>query len=236
MQIRFRKISYLWIGLTLCLAVQTPLAASLTEVDVGDNSCLTVIADEIKDLKFLLKKEFASQVIIRSELKADINELKNKDDILMGTLMQNALTQDDHINQLHKTLQANNLIFGLFAFLLVLIFWLLRAVNLKLKKGIEIKSADFESHINPGKGQSDPLGLEDLEGDPQEPKEGPAIINRGIIDEDLHKILDRQLGLYGVENVKLPPVKQDELWSEKINSLIKRRMAGFMRPTSTPKL
>ncbi len=235
---RFKKVAYVWFGLTVFLADQPIWAANMSDVDLVNSANITTIDSEIKNLKLLVKKEIALQAHTQADLKTDIAQLKSSNELFSASLKENALKQDGQFAQLREYFQLNNLILSVFAFLLLVALWILRGVNKKLAKGIEIRLGGLDD----AKGNKSPLdsGLEnqllvkdEVGGSPSGQSESGA---RGISAEDLYKILGRQLGLEEGESIKTPPAKQDELLANEIQSVIKKRMMGFMRPTQPPKL
>lgn len=235
---RFKNFAYLYIALPIYCGAQSIWAANLNEVDLVNGTNIATIDEEIKGLKFLLKKEIASQALIHSEVKSDITQLKSSNEALAEALKQNALTQDSQFSQLRDYFHLSNFILSFFAFLLLAALWNLRVINKKLAKGIEIRLSGL-SDAKSKKMSADPSGVDNQlfvkEGDDSS-TEGFGAVNRGISAEDLHKMLGRQLGLEEGESVTTPPAKQDEVLANEIHSVIQKRMSGFMRPTQPPKL
>ncbi|QWD74961.1 hypothetical protein FD961_03890 [Polynucleobacter sp. TSB-Sco08W16] len=235
---RFKKIAYFCIGLPIFFGAQPIWAANLNEVDLVNSTSVPTIDEEIKTLKFLVKKEIASQALIQSEVRADVIQLKSGNEALVASLKQNALTQDSQFSQLRDYFHLNNLILSIFTFVLLIVLWMLRGVNKKLAKGIEIRLGGLSDRENEKKPLDSPGGGNQLfvkEGDDAS-SEGFGAVNRGVSAEDLHRMLGRQLGLEEGESVRTPPAKQDEALANEIHSVIKKRMMGFMRPTQPPKL
>ncbi|WP_280742225.1 hypothetical protein [Polynucleobacter sphagniphilus] len=233
----FKKVStYLWIYLLIFLAGQSAFASNVNEADLSNDINLSTVNDEIKNLKFQVKKEIASQAHIQSELKGDVAQLKSSNEVFLATLKQNVLKQDSQFAQLREYFQLNNIILFVFAFLLLVVLLILRGVNKKLTKGIEIRLGGLAET----KGNKSPLnsgqGNQLLVRDEVDTSSSEGSGARGISAEDLHKILGRQLGLEEGALVQTPPAKQDELLANEIHSVIKKRMMGFMRPTQPPKL
>jgi len=217
---------------------QLTLGSNLDQASSQDPS-LMAINDDIKSLRFIVKREFSAQNSINAEAIKNIAQLRTQNETLMSAIKEGNSANEIQAAKINESIQTMTQYAGALALFLALIFWALWSINQKLKKGIEIRLGNeglAQKDKDKQSNESAIGGLLSKKNQTDEPELSAGPVEHGITADEFYKLINRQISSNTFDLKTSTPPTEEPNHSGQVDKLIKKRMEGFMRPSQPPKM
>jgi hypothetical protein len=226
-------------------------SAENTDQSANTNLPVTSSNEDLKNLRFSIMKELSAQNASSSEIKKNTAKLSAQNDLLIRAANDAYLSQSQIKKNTAKLSAQNDLLIraandaylfqevqatknrdtlwmmaqfaAVLAFILLLVFWTLWSINNKLKKKFEIALNGETCDQLDGLPTSEEIGSE------INPQDNEITVDQ-YYDPRIHQPSDNESHLHISDTPS-----QEAILPNEIDTLLQKRMEGFMRPIQDPK-